>query len=202
MLQGIADELRASDQALVNAVVRISHAVLAVERSVLLAYQERAAEALAREALTDSLTGLANRRYFEDRAAQELQRARRSELPLAVVLIDLDGLKATNDTRGHAAGDRLLRDFAALLRGQLRGIDLAARFGGDEFAALLPDTDAAGAGVLVERLERRAAAHEGAGGPIRFSTGTAIYPDQGETLDALLEQADIALYRDKRDEHP
>lgn len=196
-LREVARELRAGDRTLVSALLRISHAILSLEQAVLLAYQENADATLLRLAMSDTLTHLANRRYFQERFAEEVQRARRMRHPLALVVVDLDGLKTTNDTHGHAAGDRLLRTFADLLQGHLRAIDIAARLGGDEFVVLLPETGEAGAAVLIQRLEQRALDRAVEGQPLRFSAGIAVFPDHGETDEALFEYADTALYRAK-----
>jgi len=182
-----------NDRDLVGAVLQISRALRHVERHVLLAYEDHALATLTHQALSDPLTGLANRRYFDERLQDELARAQRRERPLAVILIDVDDLKVVNDSNGHAAGDTVLRAVATLLRDQARGIDVAARLGGDEFALLLPETDDAGANKLLQRLL------DGAAGEARFSAGVAIYPEDGRTAEALLHEADVALYRAKRD---
>jgi diguanylate cyclase (GGDEF)-like protein len=164
-------------------------------------------EALTRaqsEARTDSLTGLGNRKAFEEQLELLTAIARRYGGPLALILFDLDGLKRVNDTQGHAAGDAALVHFASVLRGAARESDLAARVGGDEFAALLPQTDARGAGVLAERIHRalQSAVESSSASPagvsvLRASTGIAEWrPD--ETPAALFARADEALYRAKQ----
>jgi len=193
LLERIATDWRVNDRDLVRAVLQISRALRHVERHVLLAYEDHALATLTHQALSDPLTGLANRRYFDERFQDELARAQRRERPLAVILLDVDDLKVVNDSQGHAAGDTVLRAVATLLRDQARGIDLAARLGGDEFALLLPETDDAGANILLRRLLDGAAS-----GAARFSAGTAIYPRDGRTAEALLQEADAALYRSKR----
>ena len=193
LLERIATDWRVNDRDLVRAVLQISRALRHVERHVLLAYEDHALATLTHQALSDPLTGLANRRYFDERLQDELARAQRRERPLAVILLDVDDLKVVNDSNGHAAGDTVLRTVAALLRDQARGIDKAARLGGDEFALLLPETDDAGANKLLQRLL------DGAAGEARFSAGVAIYPEDGRTAETLLHEADAALYRAKRD---
>lgn len=156
--------------------------------------------ALADQARSDPLTGLGNRKALMEDLARLLAAADRRGTPLSVVALDLDGLKAVNDRHGHLAGDRLLSHFAGLLRQCLRGQDLAVRAGGDEFMLLLPDTDAAGARRLVERIQGAASV---AGPDVRFSAGIAT-SSAGATVDWLLALADDALYTQKsarRDPH-
>lgn len=198
LLAGIAAAVRAPDRTPILAVVEVSRLIRELERHLLLAYQEQALAALTQQARSDPLTGLANRRAFDERMAAEVARAQRRAQPVALVLLDVDGLKPVNDTRGHAAGDALLQAVAALLRAQARTIDLAARIGGDEFALLLPETDHAGAVTLVQRLTAAAADQHIDGYPVRCSAGIAVYPDDGRTVEALLRSADGALYRAKR----
>ncbi len=148
--------------------------------------------ALAR---ADALTGLANRRAFSERLRAELGRARREGTPVAVVLVDVDGFKQVNDTRGHDAGDETLRAIARVLEGTRRGHDLAARIGGDEFAVLLTG----GAGDAVRALGDRMMAAIGADGTLpTLSLGAAVAPHDGITPAALLAAADGALYAAKQ----
>jgi len=198
LLESVTEDWRASDRALVLAVLQISRALREIEQQMLLAYEDRTFVALTRQALTDALTGLANRRYFDERLDEELARAQRRERSLVLILLDVDDLKAVNDSRGHAAGDALLRAMATLLHDQARSIDLAARLGGDEFALLLPETDRDGADKLLRRLYERAASREGRDDAPLFSAGVAVYPEDGRMADALQRAADDALYRDKR----
>jgi len=154
----------------------------------------------ARSSGTDELTSLPNRRAFAEAAAAELVRSRRTGRSLAVALIDIDDFKRVNDTFGHAAGDRILCEVADVLRGQFRGIDLPARFGGEEFAVLLPETDLTGAAEAVERFISALARQEFGDGrtrPFRItaSAGVAAAPDRD--VQELLEAADGALYQAK-----
>jgi len=156
---------------------------------------------LYREASTDPKTGARSYRYFTDRLDEEVARSRRYERALALVLVDLDGFKEVNDTHGHTVGDHVLKDVVHMLRANLRVMDVLARFGGDEFALILPDTDLAGAEILSERLRERVGAHvfEPADpGAITISLGIAAMPpvtaDSGE---ALFRLADDALYEAK-----
>jgi diguanylate cyclase (GGDEF)-like protein len=146
-------------------------------------------ERTRRQAETDPLTGLLNRRAFIAAAEREHELAARTGADLAVVLVDLDDFKAVNDRDGHAAGDRLLADLAHAWQAALRPADLLARHGGDEFALLLPATDEDGAAHLVARLHD---AH-----PMTWSAGIAPWP-RDASLDAALAAADARLYAVKR----
>lgn len=148
---------------------------------------------LAGQARTDPLTGLGNRQALDEDAARLRALAVRRSHPLALVTMDIDGLKAVNDDLGHAAGDRLITRFAEVLQQLARGQDLAIRLGGDEFALVLPDTDDAGAWRLVERI-REACAEQTP--EIRFSAGVAVLRG-AESVAELLAEADAALYREK-----
>jgi diguanylate cyclase (GGDEF)-like protein len=141
-------------------------------------------------ALTDPLTGIANRRCFDQELPRALARARRSGEPLSVAMLDLNRFKALNDEQGHEAGDRLLRAVAHAWLDALRGTDLLARVGGDEFAVLLPGCSAADHDAVAARL-RAACAHEAGCG-----LGLALW-DGREDRDALLRRADRAMYEDK-----
>jgi two-component system, cell cycle response regulator len=154
-----------------------------------------------RQASTDGLTDLANRRHFEETLAGEISRAERFGGTLALVLADLDDFKKVNDRYGHQAGDDVLREFAEVLRETVRDIDLAARYGGEEFAVLLPQTDLEGAERLAERVreamaERRLPFLPLTAFTVTASFGVAAYPE-AVTPDALFAAADEALYRAK-----
>lgn len=152
-------------------------------------------------AATDTLTGLANRRVFLDRLAAELARSRRRGEPLSIALLDLNGFKAINDAHGHAAGDVALRSAAQALARSIRASDLAARFGGDEFTLLLPDTTQPQAAEVLERSGLTDVSWENPPGKtflLRFSWGIASYPDDGEDVNLLLKGADTRLYIMKR----
>ena len=153
-------------------------------------------------ALKDSLTGVGNRRYFEERANAALAGASRRKAPLALLMIDIDRFKEVNDRHGHAAGDNVLRALAGTLARSLRGGDACARLGGEEFVAVLPDQDRDGGAATAERL--RIAIERlniGAGGRdwITFtaSVGVAAYPGDGNTIATLMQRADARLYRAK-----
>lgn len=154
-----------------------------------------------RQAVTDDLTGLANRRRFVDALEGELSRAQRFGSDLTVVIGDLDNFKSINDRFGHEFGNDVLRAVGGLLTESTRDIDVAARLGGEEFAVLLPETDVAGGEVFAERLREGLAGlglRSPDGGPLRVtaSFGVAAYPPV-DTVDDLLRVADSALYRAK-----
>jgi diguanylate cyclase (GGDEF)-like protein len=152
-----------------------------------------------RRAATDALTGLPNRRHAEELIERLLVAARRNDCPLAVVLFDLDHFKQINDRFGHAFGDEALRATADTTRGLLRGSDHVARFGGEEFLLLLPDTPGPDAAAVAEKLRSRIAALElvALDGGMTASFGVAVYPDHGIGADELIKAADTALYRAK-----
>lgn len=154
-----------------------------------------------RQAVTDELTGLANRRRFLAQLETEVARSRRSGSPLAIVLSDLDDFKQVNDKYGHEAGDRALRAFADIMRGVVRDVDLPVRLGGEEFAVLLPDTDLAGAVNLAERIRTalEAAEIESDAARIRVtaSFGVSCFP-VAVAADDLFVDADRRLYDAKR----
>jgi diguanylate cyclase (GGDEF)-like protein len=152
-------------------------------------------------AMTDELTGLANRRSFFVRGNEEIGRARRYQTPLAVMMLDLDRFKDTNDTYGHEAGDLVLQCVAQALRANVREVDLAARLGGEEFGVLLPSTSAEDAAVLAERVRVAVATgsrcREGQPAGVTASIGVAELADEMRDLDALLRAADASLYQAK-----
>ena len=154
-----------------------------------------------RQAVTDELTGLANRRSFLARLDAEVVRSRRSGSPLGIVLADLDDFKRVNDTYGHAAGDEALRSFANIVHSSSRDVDLPVRLGGEEFAVLLPDTDLDGAAQLAERireaLESSSIDYEGARITLTASFGVSCFPSTANAED-LLTDADRRLYDAKR----
>jgi len=163
--------------------------------------RKKAEEHLAHLAQYDSLTGLPNRYLFHDRLSQTMAHARRGAHAMAVLFIDLDRFKLVNDTLGHAAGDRLLKEAAARLRLCLRGGDTVARFGGDEFGAILAELGSGADAALVaqkiiEALERPFDL-EGNDTYVTASVGIAVYPADGEEAGTLIRNADTAMYRAK-----
>lgn len=158
-------------------------------------------EQLKELAATDALTGLANRRAFLDRLGTEIARAQRSRSTFSIAILDLDGLKAINDTYGHTIGDGALLAFADTLGRCLRASDLAARFGGDEFTLLLPDATQRQAEATLDRLGITDISFRDAKGglvPLHFSWGIAAWPDDGVDSDGLLQTADSRLYAMKQ----
>jgi diguanylate cyclase (GGDEF)-like protein len=147
-------------------------------------------------AVTDPLTGLANHRQLIHALETEILRSRRNTQPLAVVLLDLDGLKQINDRHGHLAGSLAIRRVAEALLGSCRATDTAARFGGDEFALVLPETGEAAAWHVARGVGDRLAT-DAEKPNLSISIGVAVYPGHGETVEALLNAADVALYETK-----
>ncbi len=153
-------------------------------------------------ASTDGLTGLHNRRWLNDAFKRQLQRCERSNAPCSMIMLDIDHFKEMNDRYGHLAGDRVLCTVAQVLLNMLRPTDLVARFGGEEFALLLPETPIKGALVIAERLRKAIAAT-----PTPFEEGKLLPPatvslgvtglQPGQSLDSLLAASDNALYRAK-----
>lgn len=162
--------------------------------------QRRARDAAIRMSTVDALTGLYNRTFFFSALEREIARGDRSGRAFCLVMLDLDDLKSLNDRFGHVAGDQVLRSVADTIRGGVRKIDVAARYGGDEFVALLPETDPTGGWVLAEKI-RLTVAEQGMPGidpTPTVSVGVVSYPADGRSADALLVSADRAMYASKR----
>ena len=152
--------------------------------------------------VTDDLTQLYNSRYLNQVLRRETKRASRSGRPLSLLFIDLDGFKGVNDAHGHLNGSRALVEAAALIRGSARETDVAARFGGDEFAIVLPDTGSEGAFSVGERVRERVAAHQflfddGLDLRLTASVGVATLPDVAASAEELIAAADRAMYHVK-----
>jgi two-component system cell cycle response regulator len=156
-------------------------------------------------AITDALTGLHNRRYMETHLGALTEQAAQRGKPLAVLILDIDFFKSINDGHGHDAGDDVLREFAVRIRKSIRNIDLACRYGGEEFVIVMPETDLAVAGMVAERIRRRIAGEpfsieQGAKSlDVTLSIGIAALGASGDNAAAMLKRADQALYRAKRD---
>jgi len=164
--------------------------------------RERLNAELEMRAITDSLTGLYDHAHFYQRLNEEIERCKRYKHAFAVVMMDVDEFKRYNDSRGHQAGDEALRLIADCIRMGLRRSDIAFRYGGDEFAAILPHTDSSKARAVVERINGRIAKalqkmDGGAEVRLRMSCGVARFPDDGTTADDLVRIADAALYSAK-----
>jgi diguanylate cyclase (GGDEF)-like protein len=184
-----------SDEDRMTTVSLASHAVVALDNA-------RLHRIVERQALIDGLTGLANRRQCEESLADELARVERFGGPLAVVVADLDWFKDVNDRYGHPAGDTLLREFASLLQGTLRDVDLAGRWGGEEFLLILPGTDLAGGARVAERIRVALAGRivlsvDGTPIAVTASFGVAAVPP-AKTASQLFAAADAAMYEAKR----
>ncbi|HVH68829.1 MAG TPA: MASE1 domain-containing protein [Gemmatimonadales bacterium] len=177
----------------VSAVMTLVLAAVAGER-------KEAEERLRRLAVSDPLTGLANYRQLVQALDVEIRRSSRTERPFAVVLMDLDGLKQINDQHGHLVGSLALRRVAETLLGSCRGIDTAARFGGDEFALVLPETGDAAAWHVARRVAERVS-RDGEKPKLSVSIGVAVHPRDGATLETLLNAADRSLYEIKAQRH-
>lgn len=161
------------------------------------------ADELYRQATLDNLTGLANRALFFDRLHQDLAKAKRENHKLGVLMLDMDGLKPINDTYGHRAGDGAIKEIATRISGETREVDTVARLGGDEFSVVLPSV-----GSCQFALATAARIADRCGQPFTFedrslkvgaSIGLAIYPDDGEQPDELIEYADQLMYQTKRE---
>ncbi len=151
-------------------------------------------------AYLDGLTGIFNRRYFEMRIGEEIERARRYESNLSVVMMDIDHFKRLNDEFGHLLGDEVLRQISRLFQQHLRKSDIICRYGGEEFALLLPQTTGEDAMDVAEKLRKTIEAYPfpGVPRPVSISAGMAAYPEFGKTRDEIVASADAALYHAKQ----
>lgn len=155
-------------------------------------------------AVIDGLTGLYNRRYFDRHMCVQLDKAKEGGRSLGLMMLDIDYFKSVNDTHGHAAGDEVLKEFAERLQRNIRGVDLACRYGGEEFVVMMPDTDLVHAKNIAERM-RHAVASEpfetGLTDPLNItvSVGISINELDDDTPEQMMKRADIALYRAKRE---
>lgn len=157
-------------------------------------------ERMRQLAYVDGLTGIHNRRYFEMRIVEELERASRFQGRMAVIMIDIDHFKRLNDEFGHLLGDEVLRCVAGILKQQLRKVDMVCRYGGEEFAVVVPETTGENAMIVAEKLRRQVESHPfpGVPRPVTISCGVADYPLHGVTRDEVVAAADGALYSAKQ----
>jgi len=183
----------------------IKTAVSAIEKAYDFETAVSDKQRLEKLALTDALTGCLNRRALSETLGQELDRARRYNLALTILLADIDRFKQINDTRGHIAGDSVLRQVGELLRREARSVDIVARYGGEEFVVVMPETALHGAAIFAERLRRRVMARD-FGDPgedplhMTVSIGIASFPDDRvQSADSFVSLADQALYRAKNE---
>ena len=183
------------DLSFLRALVAPATLALARER------ERQQAEHYALSAAIDPVSGLYNRRYFESRLEEEVQRARRNRVPVALLMLDIDDFKAINDTFGHPAGDAVIGDVAEILRTSVRAFDVCTRYGGEEFAVLMPGNGPENARTTAERIRQRIEAHRSqdpALAPLRVTASIGIAVTQEGAGPELIEQADRALYEAKR----
>jgi diguanylate cyclase len=197
IVDGVVDEtqkMRARNRAIVGDIKRSSQEIEDLRRTI---------ENVRREAHTDSLTGIANRRSFDEHLAAAIREAAEQDTTLGLLMIDIDHFKGFNDNFGHQVGDKVLQLVARILKQSVKGRDTVARYGGEEFAVVLPNTQLAGSAALAEQIRTAVASrrivHKGSGeefGVITLSVGVATL-HKGETRDALIGRADRALYAAK-----
>jgi diguanylate cyclase (GGDEF)-like protein len=191
------DPFTTYDLALLTSIA--TYTTVAIQRSE---YYHRSEE-LKRISITDSLTGLLNRRYFQERLAEEIERFKRHKLPFALIMMDIDDFKRLNDTYGHVVGDDALVRTARAVRSSIRAIDVAARYGGEEFTVILPQTSKQAGRTMANRIGRAVArtpisTPKGDTAYLTLSLGVASFPDDAQTLEDLLRRSDEALYEAKR----
>jgi len=169
----------------------------ALERRRLVRENERLFTEVQRLAVTDPLTGLYNRHKLDEGLAIEVERARRYDRPLSLIMIDLDGLKAINDKYGHPAGDKVLKLVSEAIRSQIRTVDLPARIGGDEFLILLPEADLDAATLVAQRVCSKITSTSFKGELLSVSAGVAQWSPTHSTAESFLEAVDQAMYQAK-----
>ena len=194
-------------EVVLSAKVRAMQRIVQIRQSLLVLTRklDEANRELTRLSAVDGLTGIANRRQFDEALLREWRRCQRGGTPLALLMCDVDSFKQYNDNYGHQAGDECLKAVAGLLQGQLRRpADIVARYGGEEFAAILPDTGLEGALLVAEAMRSAVRGHamtheNSAAGVVTVSIGVAVtQPQQAEDLPRLIGAADWALYEAKR----
>ncbi|MBF0478378.1 MAG: GGDEF domain-containing protein [Candidatus Omnitrophica bacterium] len=177
-------------------------AAILVQQFALALRRVRLREEIERLAITDSLTEVYTRRYVLERFNEDIKRSKHRNMQTSLLMIDVDFFKKYNDDFGHLVGDRILREIGQIIKTHIREIDIAGRYGGEEFCVVLPDTDKDGAAFVAERI--RAAAEQAeidaydARINVTLSIGTSSFPKDGKTIDELVDKADWALYRAKK----
>lgn len=194
--EGMARDLGRSVEVTVASLDFLNQNAHLVEGSLVLCSEEELTQ-VAEVALRDGLTGLFDQSTFRIRLGRELERARRYELPLSVLLLDLDHFKRLNDEHGHLVGDQVLARLGRLLREQVRAVDLVARYGGEEFGVVLPETGQAEAGELAERLRTTIEAEFASDLGVTVSVGVTSNPPREANAEAVIAAADQALYASK-----
>ncbi len=224
ILETLHNHLNSTDHPMLDLALYLDRILDDLLLNAVKSYHESVIADLERRATRDTMTGLYNHEYFQDRLEQEIHNARRREEPLSLLMIDVDKLKQVNDTYGHTSGDLLLHTVTAALRSSLRETDLVCRYGGDEFTVILPNTSYAQAEMLIERIQEAldqplalqlelfpadgqpppSHTHDGAGDGASYllrpsaSIGIAAYPQEARTAQTLIAQADAAMYRVKQ----
>ena len=185
---------------LADAILNLNRESAVSQRSLIQANSAltRSQSQFLEDSLTDALTGVGNRRRFEQALETEINRARRGEGPLSAIMADVDHFKRINDEHGHGVGDQVLAELGKLLKSQTRSTDVVARFGGEEFVVLLPHTDLAQATLKAEQFREALEARiiEALGRPVTASFGAAELAD-GEERESFFARIDAALYRAK-----
>lgn len=180
----------------------VKRRTIQIERAYV-AHLEELSRRLRNLAYRDSLTDLYNHRYFYEQLSHEVERAQRYGRPVSVILLDLDHFKEVNDTYGHLMGDKLLALIGQIIKDQVRGSDIPARYGGDEFAIILPDTPRSAAEATAQKLARAIATGRTSAGqmsenlPLSTSCGVACCPDDARSVSELLQLADDRVYATK-----
>lgn len=176
----------------IKTALTIAHELALAIKTTLL-YQET-----LEKSLTDQLTELRNHAYFWDRLEEELKRAARNKRPLSILIFDLDNFKVLNDTYGHLKGNDILKEVGRVIKATVRGSDIPARYGGDEFAVIMPETQVENSVRLAKRLAAQINQLRYGNLSLTLSIGIASFPEHGKTAAELIEQADLALYSVKR----
>jgi len=189
----------------VSSLLLWSLAVTAYTFQTLWDFSQRIKEQLIHKTFVDELTDVFNFRYLDQRLAEEYERTRRYGGTTSILFLDLDRFKPVNDTYGHSVGNKVLRGIAQTMRSRMRSCDVLGRAGGDEFIAVLPQTDRSQAEILADRLREAVEQYRlevGAGQVVDFvrvSVGVAVYPTNGNTVESVIGAADAATYEAKRE---